>query len=77
MIHGHAVIEMMLTSGIRYTRDTLREAIHSCFGEETRFYTCSAENMSADDLIDFLANRGKFIEEGEQFTFNEQKKCNH
>lgn len=77
MIHGHAVIEMMISSGIAYTRETLCRAIHSHFGEETRFYTCAAENMTADQLIDFLADRGKFIEDDEQFTFNQQKMCNH
>lgn len=77
LIHGHEVIQMMIESGIKYTRESLKQAIHNTFGEETRFYTCSSENMTADDLIDFLAQRGKFIAEGEKFAFNQAKMCNH
>ena len=77
MTHGHEVIKMMLDSGLQYTKQSLRAAIHEKFGESARFYTCAAENMTADELITFLAERGKFIDLGEQFSFNSQKMCDH
>ena len=49
-IHGHEVMRMMLESGQSYTKDTLRTAIINQFGEDTRFYTCSADNLTADEL---------------------------
>jgi probable metal-binding protein len=76
-IHGHEVMRMMVESGKQYTRESLREAIHDAFGESTRFYTCSVENMTADELIDFLVQRGKFIGEEENFTTHPDKICDH
>ncbi len=76
-IHGHDVMQMMLSSGSVFTRESLRSAIHKKFGIDTRFYTCSAENMTADELIDFLNIRGKFLPEDGGFVTNETMICDH
>ncbi len=70
-------MEMMLLMGQSFTRDTLHRAIVDKFGPEARFYTCSAENMTADQLIDFLKSRGKFVEKGDGFNTSAEKICNH
>ena len=76
-IHGHEVMRMMVESGESYSRGSLREAIVRQFGAGTRFFTCSAENMTPDQLIDFLAERGKFVDAGEGFSTDAEKICNH
>ena len=55
-IHGHEVMHMMVNSGKSFSRDSLKKAIHVQFGSETRFFTCSAQGMDADQLINFLEN---------------------
>lgn len=47
------------------------------FGAEARFHTCSASEMDAEALIDFLAARGKFIDSAEGFQTRADKICNH
>ena len=74
-IHGHEVIEMMANQ--LYTRDTLKTAISARFGADARFHTCSAENLDADALIDFLAARGKFRENAGGLAIDPAKVCNH
>jgi probable metal-binding protein len=76
-IHGHEVLHMMLDSGVTYTRRSLREAILERFGPDSRFFTCSAENMTADALIEFLAGRGKFVAKPEGFTTDPANICHH
>jgi len=76
-IHGHEVMHMMVNSGNAYTRDSLRSAIHQQFGEDTRFHTCSAQGMDADQLIQFLEAKGKFHPVGEGFTTAPERICNH
>jgi probable metal-binding protein len=76
-IHGHDVLDMMLASAAVYTRDSLREAIIAKFGPDARFHTCSAENMNAATLIDFLAERGKFTEQPGGFSLDPGKVCQH
>ncbi len=57
-IHGHEVMHMMANSGLSYSRDSLRTAIHEQFGAETTYFTCSSEILSADQLMDFLQSKG-------------------
>ncbi|MCO6047442.1 YecH family protein [Aeoliella sp. ICT_H6.2] len=76
-VHGHEVMRMMLESGQSYDRSTLEAAIHERFGTEARFCTCSASGMTASQLIDFLAERGKFVPAGQGFSTDAGKICNH
>lgn len=57
MTHGHEVLQMM--KGNHYaTQQALVDAIVSKFGADERFYTCSAQGMTAAELVDFLAAKG-------------------
>jgi len=68
---------MMLAEDRVYTRATLAAAIVERFGAETRFHTCSANNMTAEALVTFLANRGKFVEAEEGFKTAPERICAH
>lgn len=76
-IHGHEVLNMMIDSGEQYSIESLEAAIHARFGEKARFHTCSAENMSAAELVAFLHKKGKFIPQESGFTTVESKICRH
>jgi probable metal-binding protein len=76
-IHGHDIIQMMTESNQLYTRDSLKAAILAKFGADARFHTCSAEGMDADGIIDFLAARGKFMENVAGLAINPDQVCNH
>ena len=77
MIHGHEVLHMM--EGNNYSnRESLVEAIINKFGPDERFYTCSAEGMTAEELVHFLEARGKFMpSNNDDFTVDTSKICNH
>ena len=75
MTHGHEVLTMM--QGHSYTEQSLLEAIIDRFGADERFYTCSAENLTAQGLIDFLKDHGKFMPANEGFTVDTTKVCNN
>uniref|UniRef100_UPI0008F8779F YecH family metal-binding protein n=1 Tax=Klebsiella pneumoniae TaxID=573 RepID=UPI0008F8779F len=62
-IHGHEVLQMMLASGESWTVASLEAAIRRRFGEEARFHICSAENLSAAQLVAFLENKSHLMEE--------------
>lgn len=78
-VHGHDVMNMMIESDQVYTKESLREAMAAKFGAATLYHTCSAEDMTADDLITFLDDRGKFTDEdsGAGFKTDSDKVCNH
>jgi len=74
-IHGHEVLHLMLASPRTFTREQLIQEIQDRFGAEARFHTCSAEGMSAAQLVDFLQLRGKFAGPEEGFRANPDKIC--
>lgn len=76
-IHGHEVMEMMTELKQTFTNETLIEAINNKFGKNTKFHTCSAENMTAAELIEFLRKKEKFIQDADGFTTEPDKICNH
>jgi probable metal-binding protein len=76
-IHGHEVIGMMVESGTAYTEATLHDAIVGRFGSDARFHTCSADNLSPDGLIKFLAAKGKFVPVSGGFVFGTGQPCGH
>ena len=76
-IHGHEVLNMMIASGESYSTESLVAAIESRFGESARFHTCSAENMTAAELVAFLEKKGKFVPVDTGFTTAESKICRH
>lgn len=76
-VHGHEVMDAMLAAGRLFTRDTATEFIIATFGHGARYHTCSAEGMTATELIDFLTARGKFVGTEEGFTVNTHRVCQH
>ncbi len=75
MTHGHEVLHMM--EGNSYTEESLIQAINDKFGADERFYTCSAEGMTAAELVEFLKAKGKFTPKEDGFTVDTTKICNH
>ncbi|WP_336220898.1 YecH family metal-binding protein [Citrobacter amalonaticus] len=76
-VHGHEVLNMMIESGERYSSASLEMAIKAKFGDEARFHTCSASNLTARELVAFLAAKGKFIAQDDGFSTHESKICRH
>ncbi|SUX85219.1 putative metal-binding protein [Citrobacter koseri] len=60
-IHGHEVLNMMIESGEQYSNTSLEAAITARFGEQARFHTCSAADMTAAELVAFLAAKGSLL----------------
>ena len=76
-IHAHEVMHMMLEQEGGFTRESLANAITSRFGEDARFYSCSAAGMDVQAVIDFLESRGKFVALDGGFNTARDKICNH
>lgn len=76
-VHGHEVIALMMTATQPYTRDSLAAAILDRFGPDARFFTCSAEGMTAAELVGFLEARGKFMPAPGGFAIDPARVCQH
>lgn len=76
-VHGHEVMEMMLATGKTYTKATLINDIITKFGRDARFHTCSAENMTAEQLVEFLDAKGKLVQHEGGFRTSKDMMCQH
>lgn len=76
-IHGHEVLNMMIDSGESFSTASLIAAIEQRFGADARFHTCSQQDLTAAQLVDFLASRGKFISSDNGFNTHSSKICQH
>ena len=76
-IHGHDVMELMLTLKDSFTKESLEHVLQEKFGKDARYHTCSAADMDAMGFIDFLDSRGKFVSTAQGFQTDRSKICNH
>jgi probable metal-binding protein len=78
LIHAHEVMHMMLDSGKSYTRESFKADLAEKFGADARFHSCSVNNMSAGDLLEFLAERGKLAGDiNTEFSMDPLNMCSH
>ena len=78
LIHAHEVMHMMLESGKSYTRESFKADLADKFGPDARFHSCSVNNMSPDDLLEFLAARGKLAGDLDtEFRMDPLNMCSH
>ncbi|ABV37488.1 conserved hypothetical protein [Shewanella sediminis HAW-EB3] len=76
-VHGHQVMELMLTLGKAISKEDLKLLMHEKFGENACYHTCSANEMTAEELIAFLEKKGKFTESEQGIETAADRICNH
>lgn len=76
-VHAHEVMHMMLETDGGFSRESLAQAIIERFGTDARFHACSASDMDANAVVDFLESRGKFVAREDGFNTAQDKICNH
>ena len=76
-IHGHEVLNMMIDSGESFSTASRFTAIVPRVGAAARFDNCSQQDLTAAQLVDFLASRGKFIPSDNGFNTHSSKICQH
>lgn len=61
-VHGHNVLNLVKDHQETLTHDALLALITDHFGAETLYHTCSAHNLSAQQLIEQFLQKGKLID---------------
>ncbi len=74
-VHGHEILKLIHNAARPFTRETLRQAAGSRFGKDARYCTCSADNLTLDNLVNFLLERGKLVEEQGEIRADISQMC--
>ena len=76
-IHGHEAIALIRALPAPLDRPALVQLIENHFGPTTRFFTCSAADMTAAGLVACLVERGKLISRHGKLVFDPTRGCGH
>jgi probable metal-binding protein len=76
--HGHEIMRLIASRESRgYSRAQLAADVVAQFGTDARFHACAGDNMTLDELLVFLADRGKVIETTEGLRTDLGLMCSH
>ncbi|EHN69191.1 YecH family metal-binding protein [Aliivibrio fischeri] len=76
-IHGHVVLNILIDSKEPLPRAQLEEKIESEFGSEVCFHTCSQQDLTLAELLDFLLSKKKIVATEEGLIANPERMCHH
>jgi len=76
-IHGHEIIDLVSNHPDGMTIAQLTEAVAKQFGGMPRFYTCSAEDLALDELLEFLHAGNKIRISGDSVYPGKSPACSH
>ena len=68
-IHGRNILNLVREHSEPVSREELLTAIGNHFGDASRFHTCSASDMSAEQLLDMFLETEKLVLDGEMILF--------
>lgn len=77
-VHGHEVLQFMLENEQGFaSKDSLKTAIETRFGATVRFHTCSADGLTAEQLVAFLSSKGILVDTGNGVNTQADLICSH
>ncbi len=68
-IHGHNVLKLIKSQNEPMSQQQLLNALTEHFGEDSRYHTCSAQELSAEELLQIFIKKGKLAKDGDHIRF--------
>ena len=59
--HGRNVLEIVREAEQAMSREMLLQSMHTQFGEKAVFHTCSASDMTGEELVDMFLGKGRLL----------------
>ena len=76
--HGHEIMRLIASRESRgYSRAQLAADVVTQFGTDARFHACAGDHMTLNELLVFLADRGKVVETTEGLRTDLGQMCSH
>lgn len=75
VFYGHEVLDVLASLGGSADREHLRDAVRSRMGEGAVFCNCAGDRFDLDELLGFLASRGKLSVAGDRVSLGPVPGC--
>ena len=76
-VHAHSVLELFALQANGIETAQAVPHIEDTFGTGARFFACSASDMTAAQLMEFLLRREKIVETDGRLHLNRANLCSH
>ncbi len=77
LIHAHEILNLLLEVPRALPRVELQEQVEDRFGTGVRFTNCTGNSYDFDQIIAFLASRGKIVLAPDGITVRREEICDH
>ena len=68
-IHGHKVLNLIKSQSQPLSLDQQIESLTDHFGSNSQYHTCSAQGLSAEQLLTLFIEKGKLANNNGQIIF--------
>ncbi len=75
VIPGHDVLSLIAARGGRCTVAELKAGVASTFGADAVFGNCHGDVFDFENLLGFLAQKGKLVRSGEEVSLGRVPAC--
>ncbi len=72
---GHELISLLSRMGGNATVETLRQAAQGAFGPDATYGNCHGDRFTFDEVLAFLASRGKLSRRGDDVSLGAVRDC--
>ncbi len=77
LIHAHEILDLLQAATRAPSRRELQSQVESSFGIGARFTNCTGHSYDFDQIIAFLASRGKIVMSPDGITVCAREICDH
>ncbi len=77
LIHAHEILHLLLAAPRKPSHSELQSQVESRFGTGARFTNCTGQAYTFDQMIAFLASRGKIVISPDGITARREEICEH
>ncbi len=77
LIHAHEILDLLQAATRAPSRGELQSQVESRFGAGARFTNCTGSSYDFDQIIAFLASRGKIVLAPDGITVRPEEICDH
>jgi probable metal-binding protein len=74
-VFGHEVLSLLSQMGGAATVETLRRAARGAFGPDAVYGNCHGDRFTFDEVLAFLASRGKLALSGDEVSLGTVPAC--
>ncbi len=77
LIHAHEILHLLQAATRAPSHRELQSQVESRFGSGARFTNCTGQAYTFDQMIAFLASRGKIVMSPDGITVRREEICEH